>query len=90
MEQIRIKKFDPFTKKLLQESLENIKKLYTDGGYHDASIFPTTTDTKSGDVIVTFIIEENLRIKVNGVSFTGNTAFSNGLYQMRYKPVIPI
>ncbi len=76
MEQIRLKKSDPFTKKLLQESLENIKKLYYDGGYHDATVFPSTIDTKNGDVIVTFAIDENLRVKVNSVSFSGNTAFS--------------
>lgn len=76
MEQIRLKKSDPFTRKLLQESLENIKKMYYDSGYHDTTIFPSTVDTKNGDVIVTFSIEENLRIKVNSVEFTGNKAFS--------------
>lgn len=76
IEQIRLKKSDPFTKKQLQESLENIKKLYYDSGYHDTTIFPSTIDTKSGDVIVTFAIEENLRVKVNTVRFTGNTVFS--------------
>lgn len=76
MEQIRIKKSDPFTRKQLQESLDNIKKLYYDSGYHDTTVSPSTLDTKSGDVIVTFNIEENLRVKVNSVSFTGNTVFS--------------
>lgn len=77
MEAVRLHKSEPLVQKLLQESIANIKKLYQDNGYYQATVFPSVISEKDGDVVVTFNIEENLRVKVDHVYFTGNTVFSS-------------
>lgn len=76
MEEIRLHKAEPLVQKLLQESIANIKKLYQNNGYYQATVFPSTISEGEGEVVVTFNIQENLRVKVDNVYFKGNTAFS--------------
>ena len=61
----------------LNETLENLRKFYTGKGYADVRIAPPAVipDGKNG-VIVTVKIEENLRLKVNEVSFENATIFT--------------
>lgn len=77
MEEVRLHKTEPLVQKLLQESIANIRKLYQDNGYYQASVFPSTISEKDGEVVVTFNIQENLRVKVDNVYFKGNTVFSS-------------
>ena len=60
----------------LSKSVENIRKFYLEKGYSDAVIsMPAVLPDGKGGVIVTVKIEENLRLKVNDVTFEGVTAF---------------
>ncbi|MBE6378262.1 MAG: outer membrane protein assembly factor BamA [Lentisphaerae bacterium] len=61
----------------LSQSVENLRKFYHGKGYTDVRIPPPEVkpDGKGG-VTVTLKIEENLRLKVNNVTFEGNTAYS--------------
>ena len=63
----------------LNETLEKIRKFYMDKGYNDVRIAPPAVvpDGKGG-VAVTIKIEENLRLKVNKVTFENITVFSAG------------
>lgn len=63
--------------KALSKSVENLRKFYHSKGYTDVRIPPpeVVPDNKGG-VIVTLKIEENLRLKVNNVTFEGNTAYT--------------
>ena len=64
-------------KELLQ-STKNLRKFYQDRGYLDAKIqLPHIVTSPDGSsVSVTFVIEENLRLKVNNVTFDGAAKFS--------------
>ncbi|MCP4176498.1 MAG: outer membrane protein assembly factor BamA [bacterium] len=77
MEQIRLRESDPLSAKLLQESVDAIRKLYKDDGYYNANVYTSTEKGKSGDSILTFHVQENLRLKVNQVKFEGNKVFSS-------------
>jgi len=77
MEAVRLHNSEPLVQKQLQESIANIKTLYSDNGYYEANVFPSMINEPGGDVVVTFNIQENQRIKVDNVYFTGNTVFSS-------------
>ncbi len=63
--------------KALSQSVENLRKFYYDKGYTDVRIPPPeVVPDNAGGVIVTLKIEENLRLKVNDVTFEGNSAYS--------------
>lgn len=61
----------------LQESLEKIKKFYNSKGYNDATVIFQIDKVENEEIDVTFNIDEKLRLKVNNVTFEGNTVFSN-------------
>lgn len=77
MEEVKLHKSEPLVQKLLQESIANIKNLYQSNGYYQATVFPSTISEKDGEVVVTFTIQENLRVKIDNVYFKGNTVFSS-------------
>ncbi|MBE6376177.1 MAG: outer membrane protein assembly factor BamA [Lentisphaerae bacterium] len=61
----------------LSQSVENLRKFYQDKGYTDVKIpMPSIVPDGKGGVIVTVNIEENLRLKVNDVTFEGISVFS--------------
>ncbi len=61
----------------LQESIDNLLKFYRGKGYNDAAIFFKLDNTPDGETDVIFHIDEKLRLKVNRVTFEGNTVFSS-------------
>ena len=66
-----------FSDKELLQSTRNLRKFYQDRGYLEAKIqLPHIVTAPDGTVSVTFVIEENLRLKVNDVVFEGTTKFS--------------
>jgi outer membrane protein insertion porin family len=65
----------PLNDKKLQDSLKNIRDYYIDEGYLETIVTPKTEKVGDGSVNVIFDIKENLRLKVNSISFTGNTLF---------------
>jgi len=74
-EKITIEKGYPLNDKKLQDSLNNIRDFYSDEGYLDIIVTHKTEDAGDGRVDVIFDIQENLRLKVNSVNFTGNNLF---------------
>lgn len=61
----------------LQESLEKLKTFYNSKGYNDAVIIFNIEKAENEEIDVVFNIDEKLRLKVNNVTFEGNTVFSN-------------
>lgn len=70
---------DRLSSKALSQSVENLRKFYNEKGYTDAKIqLPAIIPDGNGGVIVQVRIEENLRHKVNDVTFEGVTVFKPG------------
>lgn len=67
----------PMNDKKLRASANALRKLYRDKGYNEATIAPLVKSSGEGVVDVVFKIDEKLRYKVNNVTFTGNTVFTN-------------
>jgi outer membrane protein insertion porin family len=76
-EHLTIQKDSILDDKELSASLSALRKFYQDKGYNDTVITHTVEAIESGYVNVTISVKENLRLKVNSVSFTGNTAYSS-------------
>ena len=79
MEHIPLHAGESLNEKRLKQSLDNLQKLYTENGYYDVKIYPRTKIKKDGDVEVIFRISENVKLRVNSVSFVGNTVFPKGI-----------
>ncbi len=63
--------------KAVQESARNLRKFYLDKGYTDCQITPVTLpDEEDGSVTLVFEIRENLKQRVNDVTFEGAEVFS--------------
>ena len=58
----------------LAAAAENLRKFYIEKGYNSARIDPVQTPD-GGGVKITFRIEENLRVRVNDVSFEGTSVY---------------
>ena len=75
--QFTINEGDRLNSRLLNQTLENLRKFYIGKGYSDVRIPPPAIvpDGKNG-VNITIKIEENLRLKVNDVNFDKATVFT--------------
>ncbi len=60
----------------LRKTLDAIRKEYLEKGYRDAKVTPVVVPDGEGQVIVDIRIEENLRLKVDDVTFEGAEVFS--------------
>jgi outer membrane protein insertion porin family len=67
----------PLNDKKLNDSLVNLRDFYNEEGYYDTTISPRTEDLGGGEVNLVFNIQENLRLRINSVDFSGNTVFYN-------------
>ena len=66
-----------FSDKELLESTKKLRKFYHERGYRDVKIMvPQIIHAPDGTIELTFMIEENLRLKVNDVFFDGATKFT--------------
>jgi outer membrane protein insertion porin family len=72
-----VKKDSILDDKELKDSMAALRKFYQDKGYNDAVITNSLEKSDEGYVDLKIIIKENLRLKVNSVSFTGNTVYSS-------------
>ena len=79
LEHIQLHPGESLNEKRLKQSLSNLQQLYAERGYYDTKIYPRTEVTKNGDITVIFRISEKVKLKVNSVSFTGNTVFYKGI-----------
>ena len=68
---------EPLQNRQITESLKNIKTLYKSKGYNDAKVSYLREINKNGSITIHFYVKENLRIKIDNVTFENNTVFSN-------------
>lgn len=62
---------------LLKEAEEKIKRLFAEDGYLRAEVTSELTDGSSPyEKVLTFHIDENRKVKIREIRFTGNEAFS--------------
>ncbi len=61
----------------LRESLDAVRKLYKDKGYNDATVATELKTLPDNEVELTIRITENLRLRVNDVTFEGTKVFSD-------------
>lgn len=61
-----------FSDKLMKESVDNLEKVYKAEGFSDVKVTPKVT-TQSGNVIVTFLVNEGPRDIVESLNLGGNT-----------------
>ncbi|UDQ99217.1 outer membrane protein assembly factor BamA [Lentisphaerota bacterium WC36G] len=61
----------------LSESLKNIEKLYKAKGYNDAKVTYRRENNTDGTLNIHFYVKENLRIKVDNVTFENSTVYSD-------------
>ncbi len=66
----------PLNDNKLRISANRIRAFYKDKGYNDALVAPTLKSVGRDKINVIFNIKENLRLKINNVRFSGQTAFS--------------
>jgi len=60
----------------LRESLDALRKAYMEKGYREATINPVIVPEGEGQVQLTILIDEKLRLKVNDVNFEGAKVYS--------------
>lgn len=61
----------------LRESANKLRTFYRGKGYNEATVMPEIKHVTPNEVKVIFQIDEHLRLKVNNVTFEGNTLFSS-------------
>jgi outer membrane protein insertion porin family len=61
----------------VQESVENIRRLYKEKGFYNTEVTARLTHPKPDRVNVEFAIEEGEKVFVRKIDFVGNEAFSN-------------
>ncbi len=61
---------------LIKEDMERIKALYRSEGFYLAEVDYRIDPVKEGEVNVTFLIHEGIKVKVGRISFIGNRVFS--------------
>lgn len=66
----------PLNNTKLRASINAIRAFYKDKGYNEAVVTPEIKPLANGDVEVTIRIVENLRLRVDNVTFEGNTVYS--------------
>ncbi len=66
----------PLNDNKLRESTQKLRDFYKGKGYNDATITPGLNSLGKDEINITFDIQENLRLKVDNVSFEGATVIS--------------
>ncbi len=66
-----------FNMQLIEENAEKIRLKYQDAGYYDAIVIPVISEVRGGDRNVIFYIEEGDKVKLQEITFVGNTAISS-------------
>lgn len=66
----------PLNDNKLRESTQKLRDFYKSKGYNEATITPVIKTVNTNDINVVFEIQENLRKKVNDVTFEGATVYT--------------
>jgi outer membrane protein insertion porin family len=70
---------------LVKESINKIQKKYREEAYFLAEVHYELETPKKGEVIVRFVIQENKKIRIQKITFTGNAHFADE----KLKKVLP-
>jgi len=84
MDKITLENRFPLNDKKLLDSLSALRDFYQQEGFLDTTVSQEVKTNEDNSVDVIFIINEHLRLKVNKVNFTGNTAY----YKVTLRKVI--
>lgn len=71
---IALSKSDVYSKQLAAEDIQKLKRFYFDNGFFDAEVDTSVSieyDDEEGEAVVTFIITENQRYKIDSVTVKG-------------------
>ncbi len=60
----------------VHRGIEDAKKLYDQKGYKDATITFKTSEPENGEIVLTFVVEENKIVRIQNINFEGNKKFS--------------
>lgn len=78
LELISIVPGEPLNAKAVRDSTSALREFYREKGYYDAEIAPVfEQNTAAGTVKIIFRIKENLKLKVDDVTFENNTVYSS-------------
>lgn len=75
MEHVALAVGVPLNDKRLSETLSNLREFYTKEGLNDVNIYYTSKKHIEGGIDIVFKVKENLKVKVNSVTFQGVKAF---------------
>ncbi len=67
----------PLNDALVSQTVKALHDYYVEEGYNEATVTPRIDKDKDGRLILTFVIDEKLRYRVNDVTFENGTVFSN-------------
>lgn len=77
MKNVSLSAEQPLNDNQLRDSANKLREFYKSKGYNEAQITPELKTLEDGRVDVIFQINENLRMKINKVTFEGNTVYSS-------------
>ncbi len=77
MRNVSLNADQPMNDNQLRDSASKLREFYKDKGYNEARVTPEIKTLEDGRVDVIFQIVENLRLRVDNVTFEGNTVYSN-------------
>ena len=65
----------PLNDKRLSETISNLREFYQKEGLNDVSVYYVPTKNIEGGIDILFKIQENLKVKINSVTFEGATVY---------------
>ncbi len=77
MRNVSLNSEQPLNENQLRESAKKLREFYREKGYNEARVTPSVKNLEDGRIDVVFEISENLRLRVDHVTFEGNTVYSN-------------
>ncbi len=76
MRNVSLNADQPMNDNQLLESVRKLREFYKEKGYNEAQVVPEIKTLEDGRIDVIFQVTENLRLKVDHVTFEGNTVYS--------------
>ncbi|MDD2478557.1 MAG: outer membrane protein assembly factor BamA [Victivallaceae bacterium] len=77
MKNVSLSAEQPLNDNQLRESANKLRSFYKEKGYNEAQITPELKTLEDGRIDVVFQVKENLRMKVDKVTFEGNSIYYN-------------
>jgi len=73
---VDIRPFTIYDPAKVKRNVQKIKELYVGKGYYLVEVTSKIEVNKTGEVIITFVIDENAKVQVRQIKIVGNTAIS--------------